>query len=70
MRNRYFIDTPKAAWARALKEHSEMLRLVKSRNGARLAEVIQRHMIGSWHHFEAGYGTTSARTAAPRDRER
>lgn len=55
MRDRYFVDVPAQAWARALKEHEEILSLIKTRNGAKLAELLQRHMTGSWKDFEASY---------------
>ncbi len=56
VRDRYFIPIPKAAWSRALKEHAEILKLVRARNGAKLAEVMRQHILGSWEDFAAGIG--------------
>ncbi|MEI6300252.1 MAG: GntR family transcriptional regulator [Betaproteobacteria bacterium] len=60
MRDRYFVAVPAKSWARAIKEHDEMIGLLQTRNGARLAELIQEHMAGSWKDFEAGYGRENA----------
>jgi DNA-binding GntR family transcriptional regulator len=52
LRARFFVDMPKAAWARALMEHEQIAALVKKRDGQRLSELVLQHMIGSWHDFE------------------
>lgn len=56
LRARYFIAMPTSSWSRALREHDEMLTLVRARDGRRLAELMLRHMLGSWRDFELVLG--------------
>jgi DNA-binding GntR family transcriptional regulator len=52
LRVRYFLELPNESWARALREHEEILRLVKARKGAELAALMLTHMRGTWVDFE------------------
>lgn len=56
LRARYFIAMPNSSWSRALREHQEMLALIRARDGRRLAELMLRHMLGSWRDFELMLG--------------
>jgi DNA-binding GntR family transcriptional regulator len=52
LRARFFVNMPKAAWTRALREHDEIAALIQKRDAVRLPEVLTQHMIGSWRDFE------------------
>jgi DNA-binding GntR family transcriptional regulator len=52
LRARFFVDMPKAAWARALMEHEQMASFIQRRDAKGLSELLLRHMIGSWRDFE------------------
>jgi DNA-binding GntR family transcriptional regulator len=52
LRVRYFLELPHESWARALREHEEILRLIKARKGAELAALMLAHMRGTWVDFE------------------
>jgi DNA-binding GntR family transcriptional regulator len=52
LRARFFVDTPKAAWSRALKEHEQIAALLVKRDGRALSELLLQHMLGSWRDFE------------------
>jgi len=52
LRARFFVDMPKAAWARAMAEHEQIAALVQKRDSRPLSELLLKHMIGSWRDFE------------------
>jgi DNA-binding GntR family transcriptional regulator len=52
LRARFFVNTPPASWARAMREHAQIAALVKKRDGRELSEVLAQHMLGSWRDFE------------------
>ncbi len=52
LRARFFVDASKAAWARVLAEHEQIAALVQRRDGAKLSELLLKHMMGSWRDFE------------------
>ena len=52
LRARFFVDVPKSSWTRALHEHDQILALIERRDGRKLADILLRHMDGSWHDFE------------------
>jgi DNA-binding GntR family transcriptional regulator len=52
LRARFFVDMPKAAWARVMVEHGQIAALVQKRDGHHLSELLLAHMMGSWRDFE------------------
>jgi DNA-binding GntR family transcriptional regulator len=52
LRARFFVDMPKAAWARAMMEHERIAAFVQKRDAQHLSELLLRHMMGSWRDFE------------------
>lgn len=56
LRARFFIDLPKGAWTRALREHEQIMALIQKRDGRKLAETMLQHMNGSWRDFELSFG--------------
>jgi DNA-binding GntR family transcriptional regulator len=52
LRARFFVDMPKAAWARVIVEHGQIAALVQKRDAHHLSELLLAHMIGSWRDFE------------------
>jgi DNA-binding GntR family transcriptional regulator len=59
LRIRYFTALPASSWTRAIKEHEEILRLIKRRKGPELAAVMLKHMIGTWKDFEQTFTRTT-----------
>ncbi|MBV9860046.1 MAG: GntR family transcriptional regulator [Alphaproteobacteria bacterium] len=51
-RVRFFIDTPREAWRRAMDEHREILQAVEARQGPQLAALLIAHMDKSCGDFE------------------
>jgi DNA-binding GntR family transcriptional regulator len=60
LRVRFFVDLPKSAWSRAQREHDQMLRYIKNREGRQLAALLLDHMIGSWKDYELTFGRSKA----------
>jgi DNA-binding GntR family transcriptional regulator len=52
LRARFFINMPRAAWTRAMREHEQIAALIKKRDAHALSELLTQHMIGSWRDFE------------------
>jgi len=52
LRVRYFLELPDSSWSRAIKEHEQILQLIKKRKGPELAAMMLKHMLGSWEDFE------------------
>lgn len=63
LRVRFFIDLPKSAWARAQREHEEMLKHIKQRQGEKLARLVLDHMIGSWKDYELTFSRSKPASA-------
>jgi DNA-binding GntR family transcriptional regulator len=59
-RARYAAHKTPEQWARAVREHEEMLALLKNRDGARLGSVLREHIRGKTALIVASYGSPAA----------
>lgn len=55
-RTRYTAHKTPEQWARAIEEHEEMMRLLRHRDGARLAVLMRDHIRGKRPLIRAAYG--------------
>ena len=56
-RTRYSAHKTAEQWARAVAEHEEMIALLKTRDGERLADVMRAHIRGKRPVILATYGS-------------
>ena len=57
-RIRFFRDAPAEAWAGAIAQHDEIIRLLRARDGARLGEALLQHILGVWRDYAASEPVT------------
>lgn len=56
-RMRYTAHKTEEQWSRAMGEHHEMVRFLRARDGARLAELMKLHIRGKAEVIAASYGS-------------